>query len=352
MSERPSRGSPDACSGLMYSGVPTIMPSLVSDLELGFAFCAACAAFAMPKSVTNTWPLWSSRMLSGLMSRWTISWVCAYASASATCRAMRAASPTESFFWVSSSWRSDFCRRCWRASRSMAVQQARIARRVLLVASVLFLVWLFGVWPPLIWWRDHQPRCTAMMRLRADVQSCRPVARQMHDGTSPRRHDDTHVLERMVIIAEDSRFKTHHGIDFIELRDAWTSCAHRGAITITQQLAKNLYLSPSRSIFRKLKEAVTALRLETALSKGRIMDLYLSTAEWGPGIWGADAASKAYFGVRPDALRPAQAAALAPTLPHPLTSNPAYHPNRMLARRDWIVAWDYGDSMVVMPADR
>ena len=234
----------------------------------------------------------------------------------------------------------------------MAVQQARIARRVLLVASVLFLVWLFGVWPPPIWWRDHQPRCTAMMRLRADLQSCRPVARQRHDGTSPRRHDDTHVLERMVIIAEDSRFKTHHGIDFIELRDAWTAGAHRGASTITQQLAKNLYLSPSRSIFRKLKEAVTALRLETALSKGRIMDLYLSTAEWGPGIWGADAASKAYFGVRPDALRPAQAAALAATLPHPLTSNPAYHPNRMLARRNWIVAWYYGDSSVVMPADR
>jgi len=156
----------------------------------------------------------------------------------------------------------------------------------------------------------------------------------------------------MVIIAEDSRFKTHHGIDFIELHDAWTAGAHRGASTITQQLAKNLYLSPSRSMFRKLKEAVTALRLEVALRKDRIMDLYLSTAEWGPGIWGADAASKAYFGVRPDALRPAQAAALAATLPHPLTSNPAYHPNRMLARRNWIVAWYYRDSSVVMPRAR
>jgi len=69
------------------------------------------------------------------------------------------------------------------------------------------------------------------------------------------------ILERMVIIAEDSRFKTHHGIDFIELRDAWAAGGHRGASTITQQLAKNLYLSPSRSIFRKMKEAVTAVRL-------------------------------------------------------------------------------------------
>src|SRR3989442_15410786 len=108
-------------------------------------------------------------------------------------------------------------------------------------------------------------------------------------GRSGRRADQrsaSPLLERIVIIAEDSRFKTHHGIDFIELRDAWTAGAHRGASTITQQLAKNLYLSPSRSIFRKLKEAVTALRLELALRKDRIMDLYLSTAEWGPGIWG------------------------------------------------------------------
>src|SRR5256885_4725335 len=249
------------------------------------------------------------------------------------------------------SWPNTFCRRCWRASRSMAVQQARIARRVLLVASVLFLVWLFGVWPPPIWWRDHQPRCTAMMRLRADLQSCRPVARQMHDGTSSRRHDDTHVLERMVIIAEDSRFKTHHGIDFIELRDAWTAGAHRGASTITQQLAKNLYLSPSRSIFRKLKEAVTALRLELALNKDRIMTLYLDVAEFGPGIWGVNAASVAYFGVAPPQLTDAQAAALAATLPPPRASNPAFRPARMLARPGLILARYYGGKTPVPPAE-
>src|SRR6266513_2061455 len=248
------------------------------------------------------------------------------------------------------SWPNTFCRRCWRASRSMAVQQARIARRVLLVASVLFLVWLFGVWPPPIWWRDHQPRCTAMMRLRADVQSCRHVARQMHDGTSRRRHDDTHVLERMVIIAEDSRFKTHHGIDFIELRDAWTAGAHRGASTITQQLAKNLYLSPSRSIFRKLKEAVTALRLELALRKDRIMELYVNTAEWGAGVWGIETASRAYFGVAVSALSANQAAELAATLPQPRTSNPMFRPARTLARRDLILARYYGGKTPVPPA--
>jgi monofunctional biosynthetic peptidoglycan transglycosylase len=155
----------------------------------------------------------------------------------------------------------------------------------------------------------------------------------------------------MVIIAEDSRFKTHHGIDFIELRDAVAAGRHRGASTITQQLAKNLYLSPSRSIFRKLKEAVTAIRLELALSKDRIMALYLSTSEWGPGVWGATAASAAYYGVPPSRLTPAQAAALAATLPQPRTSNPAFRPARMLARRDLILARYYGGKTPVPPAD-
>jgi monofunctional biosynthetic peptidoglycan transglycosylase len=146
----------------------------------------------------------------------------------------------------------------------------------------------------------------------------------------------------MIIIAEDSRFKTHHGIDFLELREAWASGSHRGASTITQQLAKNLYLSPFRSVLRKLKEAVTAVRLELALPKERIMELYLNVAEWGPGVWGADAASRSYYGVPASRLSNAQAAALAATLPHPRTSNPAYKPSRMLSRRDLILARYYG----------
>ncbi|HEX9292310.1 MAG TPA: biosynthetic peptidoglycan transglycosylase [Gemmatimonadales bacterium] len=209
---------------------------------------------------------------------------------------------------------------------------------------MLFVLWLFAVWPPPVWWRDHEPRCTAMMRLRAD---CRTGGRS--DGRAVNRSSSP-LLERMIIIAEDSRFKTHHGIDFIELRDAWAAGGHRGASTITQQLAKNLYLSPSRSIFRKLKEAVTAVRLELALSKDRIMQLYLNTAEWGPGVWGASAASDAYFGVTPAQLSEAQAAALAATLPQPRTSNPAFRPARMLERRDLILARYYGGKTPVPPA--
>ena len=159
----------------------------------------------------------------------------------------------------------------------------------------------------------------------------------------------------MVIIAEDSRFRMHHGIDPEEIADAlglergkgfgpaiataWRRRDRlRGASTITQQLAKNLYLSPSRNPLRKLKEAATALQLEVALSKDRILELYLSVAEWGPGIWGADAASHAYFGVPLSRIDEEQAAALAATLPHPRTSNPTHRPQRMFARRNLILA--------------
>ena len=168
----------------------------------------------------------------------------------------------------------------------------------------------------------------------------------------------------MVIIAEDSRFHTHHGIDPAEIADAlglndargfWPSVRAawqhrdrlRGASTITQQLAKNLYLSPSRNPLRKIKEAVTALRLEATLSKDRILELYLNVVEWGPDIWGVDAASHAYFGVPPSRLTEEQAAELAATLPHPRTSNPTFRPDRMLARRTLILARYRGVDVII-----
>lgn len=223
--------------------------------------------------------------------------------------------------------------------------------RAALAALVVGVAWLVGVWPPPIWWRTHWPRETAMMRWAARRASgavpvtVRPAAL---DSISP-------LLQRTVVLAEDDRFHAHHGIDFAEVADAlglhdqrgaWGAVRTvwrrrdrvRGASTITQQLARNLYLSPSRNPLRKVKEAVTALRLELALSKQRILELYLNLVEWGPGIWGAGAASWTYFGVPSARLDLWQAASLAATLPHPRTSNPAYRPARMAARRDLILA--------------
>lgn len=200
-----------------------------------------------------------------------------------------------------------------------------------------------------------------MMR-QAATRSPRPAVRPtLLQSISP-------VLQRMVIIGEDSRFRTHHGIDPAEIADAlgmdgtrgfWSALGvawrHRdrlrGASTITQQVAKNLYLSASRNPLRKIKEAVTALRLELALPKDRILELYLGVAEWGPGIWGADAASRAYFGVPASRLTEEQAAELAATLPHPRTSNPTFRPERTLARRDLILARYRGVNVYIPPEE-
>jgi len=176
------------------------------------------------------------------------------------------------------------------------------------------------------------------------------------------------VVPRMVIVGEDWRFRTHHGIDFTEIGDAlgvgsgrvtWATLRGawrqrdrlRGASTITQQLAKNLYLSPSRNPLRKLKEAVTAVRLDLALSKDRILELYLNVVEWGPEVWGVAAASEAYFGARSSQLTDQQAAALAATLPFPLSSNPVLRPARMLARRELILARYHGADVYIPPVE-
>ncbi len=143
-------------------------------------------------------------------------------------------------------------------------------------------------------------------------------------------------LERAVLIGEDSRFYDHAGFDYEEIRSAWDRWRQdgrlRGASTITQQAARSLYLSPSRNAFRKLREAVITVGMEAILSKDRILELYLNVAEWGPGIFGVEAASQTYFGRPVSQVTRQQAALLAATLPAPRTANPA-HPTRGLRRR-------------------
>ena len=124
----------------------------------------------------------------------------------------------------------------------------------------------------------------------------------------------------------------------------------KGRSTLTQQLAKNLYFTPERSLTRKAGEFVVASRLERFLGKDRILELYLNTAELGPGIFGVGAAARVYFGVPAQRLTRIQSASLAATLPHPLTSNPKTRPARMAWRRDLIMARLAGRS-VVIPAE-
>jgi monofunctional biosynthetic peptidoglycan transglycosylase len=153
-------------------------------------------------------------------------------------------------------------------------------------------------------------------------------------------------LKRAVIVAEDANFFSHRGFDLGELRKALGGAIEegerpRGASTITQQLVKNLWLSPSRNPLRKVKEAILTWQLERALPKRRILDLYLNVAEFGPGLYGAEAAARHYFGKPAAALDAREAAQLAASLPvprrwHPGAQSRAYqaHVERVLGRME------------------
>lgn len=228
-------------------------------------------------------------------------------------------------------------------------------------AAALGLAWLLIAAPPPIWYRLAMPRETAFMAMQerwtGEAAEAIPDRRKYQpvrlEAVAP-------VMRRAVMIAEDNRFYEHAGFDWVEVRRAigyprdlfeWDNPRHRrdlwrairatargggqvrGASTLTQQLAKNLYLSPSRNPLRKIKEVVLAKRIEWAMPKDRILELYLNVAEFGPGIWGVEAASQEYFRKPASRLSRSEAAALAGLLPFPRSSNPSYRPGRMRARQ-------------------
>lgn len=157
-------------------------------------------------------------------------------------------------------------------------------------------------------------------------------------------------LRRAVLVAEDTQFFEHQGVDVEAMKEAvkrdWKRrrLTHGGS-TITQQLAKNLYLSPSRNPLRKLREYFIARSLEKHLSKKRILELYLNVVEMGERVYGAEAAARHYFGVSASALSPSQAALLAGSLPNPRVMNPGDPNKRLRARQRMILSrmkrWGY-----------
>ena len=186
------------------------------------------------------------------------------------------------------------------------------------------------------------PTRTAWMEMRA---------REAADAGKTLRHEHRWVpykrisqhLKRAVLVAEDDGFWDHEGIDLESLKDAVQEDMAkgrpvRGASTITQQLAKNLYLSPSRDPLRKLRELIIARRLEAALEKSRIFEIYLNVIEWGDGVWGAEAAARRYFGVSAASLGPEQAALLAGSIINPRLYSPARPPRRLQNRQRIIMA--------------
>jgi monofunctional biosynthetic peptidoglycan transglycosylase len=197
------------------------------------------------------------------------------------------------------------------------------------------------------------PPTTAFIELRA--------AEARAAGKAPRRTQRWVAYERIsphlkraVLVAEDSAFWRHGGVDVEQLKESMETNFEqgrfaRGGSTITQQLAKNLYLSPSRNPIRKLRELIIARRLEAALSKRRILEIYLNVVEWGDGVYGAEAASRVHFHKPAASLSAPEAALLAGALVNARALTPA-RPNARLARRQRLILARMGSVTPPPPA--
>lgn len=205
-----------------------------------------------------------------------------------------------------------------------------ILKTLLTVFVVVFAVQLWFL-VHVGWWAYFNPSSTAFMEAgRARLQERKPDA-ELHHRWVPYERISIH-LKRAVVAAEDSRFLTHQGFDWEGIETAVEKNIRRGRIvaggsTISQQLAKNLFLSASRNPLRKLQEAAITVMLEQLWSKRRILEVYLNVIEWGNGIYGAEAAARHYYGIPAARLGPAQAAHLAAMIP-----NPRYYETHRAAR--------------------
>src|SRR5258706_10738768 len=236
----------------------------------------------------------------------------------------------------------------------------RIGRATAAIAVLGFgyLIYLYLTLPDVRELRTRNPGTTAFIELRAREARA--------EGREPKRVQQwmpygriSPNLKRAVLVAEDAGFWGHEGIDIVEIRKSletdWEKGTFlRGASTVTQQLAKNLYLSPSRNPFRKLRELIITRRLEHELSKTRIFELYLNEIEWGDGIYGADAAARTYFGTPASAVGPEEAALMAGAIVNPRLLNIS-HPNGRLRNRQHIIRARMGNvtprPTIVAPVD-
>jgi len=201
----------------------------------------------------------------------------------------------------------------------------RLVALVLLAAAIWIGVEIWR-WPAVGRLATERPATTAFIeRYRTQQRTAGRPARVAWTWTSYSAISP--ALKRAVLVAEDIGFFSHHGFALAEMQNALEDALRdrelpRGASTITQQLAKNLWLSPSRNPLRKAKEALLTWQLERTLSKRRILELYLNVVELGPGVYGVGAASQRYFGKAPGDLDESEAAQLAAALPNPT----AWHP--------------------------
>jgi monofunctional biosynthetic peptidoglycan transglycosylase len=188
-------------------------------------------------------------------------------------------------------------------------------------AAAIFLAvqlsFLGRVW----WWRDHNPHTTAFMEARLEQMRARTPAAQLRQSWQPYDRISAQ-LKRAIVVAEDSKFVDHEGFDWEAIDKAREKNRRKGKVvaggsTISQQLAKNLFLSPERTPWRKGQEALITVMIENLMDKRRILELYLNVIEWGEGVFGAEAAARHYYGTSAAALGAEQSARLAAIVPNP-----------------------------------
>jgi len=229
------------------------------------------------------------------------------------------------------------------ANAGHRVRERYVGRTLLAIPAIGFaiLAYLYLTLPDVRPLKTSNPPTTAFIELRgrearAKGQDVRRVQRWVSYGrVSP-------DLKRAVLVAEDDLFWQHEGVDFERLQESLEADWNRGRFvrggsTITQQLAKNLYLSPSKNPLRKLQELLIARRLEAELKKSRILELYLNVIEWGDGVYGVEGAARTYFHVSAAELGPSESALLAAAIVNPRLLNPARPTPRLLRRQQLIL---------------
>ena len=197
----------------------------------------------------------------------------------------------------------------------------RWTMRVAVALVAIVLLWVTWLAAHIGWYRYNPPRETAFMTQRMDEARARDPATRLRYTWVPYAKISPQ-LKRAMIAAEDAKFVEHSGFDWDGIQNALDKNRKKGRVvaggsTISQQLAKNLFLTPAKSYVRKAEEAVVTVLLEAMLPKQRILELYLNVIEWGNGVFGAEAAAQRYFGVSAAQLSAEQAARLAAMAPSP-----------------------------------
>jgi monofunctional biosynthetic peptidoglycan transglycosylase len=213
-----------------------------------------------------------------------------------------------------------------------------LLKSLLVTIFVAFAVYFYYGLPTVSVLKQQNPKSSALMELRDEEYRQKNIHAPRRQVWVPYDAISDH-LKKAILVNEDAAFFSHKGVDLDELKAAlkkdWeTMSFNRGGSTITMQLARNLYLNPSKNPLRKAKEIMIAWQLEQTLSKRRIFEIYLNIVEWGRNVYGAEAAARFYFGKSAAAIDPLEAATLAALVPSPRTSKE----RNILSRRDLILS--------------